>query len=350
MVRDFSPPSQTTNQLTTSNRDLGPVALSPNNTTIFAAVNDIQSIPAVNPIVYRSSDGGYTWVAAATILGAAGDIIIDIEVSPSYASDGTVFVATQSPGGGADTGIVYRSTDGGATFSQLGVVTLDTAEVITSMSVSPNYGGVGEVAIGIADIAHNAVPATAGTCVQIWGVGGALTWTNSGPATAVDVTAIQYSPNYANDATLLAVTSAANSQPQLRARVGGTWDAAITATNIGASAVVDFESAPVGAPATNLQAADIALPSNYDANTTTKRRAYVSIVGEAGYLAGGTQSNVYRIDNVTTGVALNPGVELWDLDYSGTYSSGTLFGGLFSKVAGNLDVYYTTAVTSSSPT
>ena len=342
-------PAQFTNQLTTANRDLGPVALSPNNNIIFAAVNDIQT-PA-QPIVYKSTDSGHTWVPTSTALGAAaGDIIIDLEVTPNYIGDNTVFVATQTPAGGAGTGIVYHSTDGGATFNQLGVVSLDTDEVITRMSVSPDYDGVGEIAVGIADIAHNVVPATAGTCVQIWGVNGALNWTNAGPAAAVDVTAIQYSPNYANDATLLAVTSAANSQPQLRARVGGTWDATITATNIGASAVVDFESAPVGAPATNLQAADIALPSNYDANTTTKRRAYVSIVGEAGYLAGGTQSNVYRVDNVTTGVALNPGVELWDLDYSGTYSSGTLFGGLFSKVAGNLDVYYTTAVTSTSPT
>ena len=128
-------PLVATNQLLAANADVGKVAVSPNfanDNTIFAAVNDIQT--AARPIVYRSLDGGYTWTATSTALGAAvGDVIVDLEVSPNYANDSTVFVATQTPAGGAATGIVYRSTNGGATFSQLGVVTLAAAEAITSM-------------------------------------------------------------------------------------------------------------------------------------------------------------------------------------------------------------------------
>jgi hypothetical protein len=137
-------PLLATNQLFAANTDVNEIVLSPNFTTdktVFAAVSDIQT--AARPLVYRSLDGGYTWVATSSTLGAAvGDIIVDLEVSPNYVNDRTVFVATQTPAGGANSGRVYRSTDGGATFGQLGVVTLAGTEVITSMSVAPTYDGV----------------------------------------------------------------------------------------------------------------------------------------------------------------------------------------------------------------
>jgi len=340
-------PLVATNQLFAANPDPGPVAFSPNfatDNTIFAAVNDIQTALA-RPLVYRSLDGGYTWIPTSTVLGAAAlDIIVDLEVSPNYAADRTVFIATQTPAGGAGTGIVYRSTNGGATFSQLGVVTLGAAEVITSMSVTPNYDGVGVIAIGIADTATATVPATAATCVQLWGANGVLNWTNAGPAASIDVLALQYSPNFPIDATLLVVGSVAVGPPTLFDNVGGVWNIISAAgVAVGAAASIDFDSLAGGAT-TNVLAADIALPSDYNGTTPTLRRAYVSIASEA---TGST--NVYRIDNVTAGVATNPGVALADLDYAGTYAAGTLMGGLITTVAGALNVYYSTTVMTTAP-
>ena len=343
-------PAVATNQLLLANRDVGEVAISPNfanDNTMFAAMNDIQT--AIRPIVYKSTNGGHTWVPTSTALGAAvGDVIVDLEVSANYANDNTVFVAVQTPAGGAGTGLVYRSTNGGATFSQLGVVTLGAGEVITSMSVSPNYDGTGVIAIGIADVAPGTVIATAVTGVQLWGSGGVLNWTNSGPAVAQDVTAVQFSPNYPIDATLLAVTSLAAAQPVLMHNVGGVWSVAIADRNVGATPVVDFD-ALAAAITTNLRAADIALPSDYNGTTPTLRRAYVSIVGEAG--VGATTSNVYRIDNAA-GVALTTtlAVELWDIEYSGTYAAGTLFGGLYAAAAAvTANVYYSSTVMTTTP-
>jgi hypothetical protein len=180
----------------------------------------------------------------------------------------------------------------------------------------------------------------------MWGAGGVLNWTNAGPAVAVDVTAIEYSPNYPIDATLMAVTSAAAAQPVLQHNVGGVWGT-IPNQNVGATAVTDFDGA-TAAVGTDLQYADIALPADYNGTTPTLRRAYVSIVGEAGY--GATTSNVYRVDNAA-GVALNPGVELGSIDYAGTYGDGTLMGGLVAKAAAvAANVYYTSSAMSITPT
>jgi len=344
-------PLVATNQLFAANTDVNEIVLSPNfstDLTAFAAVSNIQT-PA-RPLVYRSLDGGYTWVATSSTLGAAaGDIIVDLEVSPNYVNDRTVFVATQTAAGGANSGRVYRSTDGGATFGQLGVVTLAGTEVITCMSVSPSYDGVGEIAIGTAETANAAVTATAANSVQIWGAAGVLSWVASGPATRYDVSAIQYSPNYNIDATLLAVTSTVAAGTVLRDCVGGVWNTISAGVAVGSTLVTDFDG-PTAGVGTNLQYADIALPSDYNGTTPTLRRAYVSIVGEVGYLAGGTLSNVYRIDNVTAGIALNPGVQLGDLEYSGTYAAGTLMGGLVNTAAAAAaNVYYSSTAMTTSP-
>jgi len=329
--------------LLAANPNPGKVAIAPNN-TIFAAVNDIQT-PA-RPLVYRSADGGYTWVPTASLLGAAGDIIVDLEVSPNYATDNTVFVATQAPAGGPGTGIVYRSTNGGVAFSQLGVPTLAAGEVITSMSVTPNYDGVGIVAIGLANVA-TATNATAASNVQLWGANAILNWTNAGTGVAEDIAAVQYSPNYPIDATLLVLAAKAAGQCVLKDNVGGVWNIIAPAgVNVGGAGVLDFDGAGLAAVA-DLQYADIALTSDYNGTTPTLRRAYVSLVTEAG--VGATTSNVYRVDNVTAGVATNPGVELADLDYAGTYGAGTLMGGLANKAAAALTVYYSTTVMTGTP-
>jgi len=346
-------PLVATNQLFEADGDPGPVALSPNfanDNTMFAGVNDILNAgDAVSkPVVYRSLDGGYTWTATSTALGAAaGDVIVDLEVSPNYANDSTIFVATQTPAGGAGTGIVYRSTNGGSTFSQLGVVTLAAGEVITSMSVSPNYDGVGIIAVGIA-ITATATAATAASNVQLWGANAVLNWTAAGTGAAEDVAAVQYSPNYPIDATLLVVTSPVAAGVLLKDNVGGVWGI-ISAAGVAVTGVItDFDGRTLAA-VTDLQYADIALPSDYNGTTPTLRRAYISLVAENGYVAGGNGSNVYRVDNVTAGIASNPAVELGDIDYSGTYAAGTLMGGLVTKAAAALNVYYTATAMTTAP-
>jgi len=341
-------PSGTGSVLVGQDENLGPVAISPNyanDNTVWAVVNDL--VTAARPVVYKSTNGGHTWTATTSALGAAvGDVGIALEVSDNYATDSTVFVVTQTPGGGAGSGIVYRSVNGGSSFGQLGVVTLGAAEVITCFDVSPDYDGTGVLAVGIADIATNVVPATANTCVQAWGLNSVLSWTVYGPGAAVDISAIEFSPNYALDSTILVVSNLALAAPNLRSIVGGTWDI-IGATAVGATLVDDVDL--LAGSATGLIAADIALPSDYNGQVATTRRAYVSIVGEA--VAGtATGPNVYRITNVTAGTAIatSAALMLSNIKYSGDFSSGTLIGGLWAAAGTTkCNVYRTTNPTSS---
>jgi len=348
-------PSLTNSVLVANDLDVGPVAISPNfanDNTVFAAVHDING-PAARPTVFKSTDGGHYWVATTSALGAAaGDYVVDLVVSPNYATDNTVFVATQSLLGGVNLGRVYRSTNGNISYGQLGVVTTIATEVITCMDVSPDYDGTGVLAVGTADIATGNY-ATAANTVQVWGLGAVLSWQSWGAAAASDVTAMTFSPAYANDNTLLVVTSDAGGgapnmatiDPYLRAIVGGVWDLLVIPTlvnNTGAAALLDFSDPTAAQAGTDILAADVVVGSDYNAQVPTSRRAYVSIVSVAG--SGAAVGNVYRITNVTAGapLATSAAIQLANLDYSGDFSGGTLIGGLWGAAAAVSDVYRTT--------
>ena len=85
------------------------------NTGHGLAVADSSTVFAASRTkVHRTTNSGTTW-SSASITGSP--TITDIEVSPNYASDSTVMIATRSPSGAPQ---VFMSTDGGATFTQTG--------------------------------------------------------------------------------------------------------------------------------------------------------------------------------------------------------------------------------------
>lgn len=78
--------------------------------------------------VYRSTDGGTLWVPSN--IGIETQKIETIETSPFFSSDGTVFAGTTSSG-------VFRSTDGGLSWASVnaGLPFLS----IAAIGISPNY-------------------------------------------------------------------------------------------------------------------------------------------------------------------------------------------------------------------
>ena len=64
--------------------------------------------------VIRTSDGGFTWDMSSTDMG---NNVMDIAVSPEFATDNTLLVSARST---ADNYEVWMSSDGGATFTQVG--------------------------------------------------------------------------------------------------------------------------------------------------------------------------------------------------------------------------------------
>ena len=351
-------PTGTSSVLVGANEDLGPVAISPNfaeDNTVWASVVDVTT--AARPMVYKSTNGGHTWAATttATLGTAAGDYVVDLKASPQYATDNTVFVVTQANAGGINTGRVYRSVNGGSSFGQMGIVTLAANEVITSFDVAPNYDGTGTLAVGVADV-RTGTQATAANCFQMWGVNGVLSWSGTSVAVGAttDISALMYSPNYTMDSTILVVASSAGvvatTNPYLRAIVGGVWDG-ITATLVNATGAVAVQigfADAANAVGNNILRADIAMPSDYNGQVSTTRRAYVSIVSNG---AGGAElGNVYRITNVTAGsdITGSTGNMYSNLEYRGTFAEGTLLAGLWGAAAATqADVHRTTNPTSS---
>ena len=348
-------PTVTGDILVGATEDVGPVAISPNfanDYTVFAAVNfDVASGGYAK--VAKSTNGGHTWTNTTTDLGAVGggDPIVAIAVSPDFANDNTVFCATQdiAAASAANNGKVYRSVNGGATFTQLGQPTLAVSEQIRYLDVSPGYDGVGVIAIAVANEAKGVVT-TATMQVQLWGAGGVLNWTAFGGTLTGDCQAVKFSPNYPIDSTLLAVTSGLNGGTILHTRVGSNaWDGTI-------GGPVTIETAANGADewglaATNgIRYADIACPSDYNGTISTTRRAYVSLATDNVTALAAGFMDTYRVTNVTTpatNMTLPAGVQFANIEYSGDFSSGTLLGVPHATAAAvNAEVYRTTNPTS----
>jgi photosystem II stability/assembly factor-like uncharacterized protein len=75
------------------------------------------------PVIYRTTDGGTTWVAGKPLQDPPGfksqDAGFTLQPGRVHAFGATLLVAASAPNLGASTTFVFRSTDGGATWSYL---------------------------------------------------------------------------------------------------------------------------------------------------------------------------------------------------------------------------------------
>ena len=79
-----------------------------------------------NTGIFKSTDGGSTW---SPLLAATGYVAMDIQLSPNYLADQTVFLGTLQAG-------LLKSTDGAQTLNS---VTSFPDNFITAVAISPGY-------------------------------------------------------------------------------------------------------------------------------------------------------------------------------------------------------------------
>jgi hypothetical protein len=210
--------------------DIGPMAVSLDGATVFAAVQN--ELILTDWDLLKSIDGAFTWQdtglsnAMAAIVDT-GDIVA-IELSPSWNTDGTIFVSTENR--------VYYSEDRGRTFDDLnpvpGTIYAAGTDVITSLDLALDSSGRIVVAVGTAN------PAITTTDVYILDIGG---WVAQGVG-AYDVLAVGLSHNYATDEAIIAIVTDAT-KTVVRTKLGiGAWGAAVFDATIKDQGGLDFTS------------------------------------------------------------------------------------------------------------
>ena len=166
-------------------------------------------------MAYKSTDDGYTWKEVAGFNEVVGSDnrtpIVGIGLSPDYATDTTLFIATQK--------YVYQSIDGGITFSVMPPVWA-AGENITDMDVALDTRGRVSVVVSttgdgnIGEVYVNSPAITAGAFTpQLIG--------------ARNVLAVAFSPYFAGDEGIFAVTvngTTANDITEIRSAFGSAKD------------------------------------------------------------------------------------------------------------------------------
>ena len=347
------------------------LAVSPNyanDSRIWVALDDFgKDADMVADEIAYSTNGGNSWSGAIDLGGSGDDPIVAIVPSPLFASDNTVFVATTTR--------IYRSTNGGSSYAQLGAEQDTENLAITSLAVAPNYNGVGEVAIGLADVGTSAgmtacpdgpddvglgedVPTD---CVRVWGRADVLNWAS--PATnsmEADVTAIAYSPSFSADGVMMVIGSREGDGSALTAHIkAGTglyhvvgsdtaWISDVTSTF---GFVKISNATDVGPTTAGIISSALAVAPDYDGSDNAKRVVYVGINSPAlaDETTGDGGDGIYRVAASTPGARRGPVADtnVSNIAIAGTIASPLVLFSAVSDTGGNA-AYRTTDFTSSS--
>ncbi|MFC1977529.1 hypothetical protein ACFLWS_04615 [Chloroflexota bacterium] len=306
--------------------DVGPIAVSPDGTVLFAAAN----ITADNDLtdLLKSTDGGHTWkqqtgfrTEADAQTPADNTTIVAIGVSPEYGSDATLFVATVE--------YVYQSVDGAKTFSAMDQPpgwNVGT-ERIQDMDISLDSNGRHSVIIGswlsaVTGEVYVYSPATTGMSWQAQTVG------------AYQVLAVAFSPDFASDEGIFAVTVNAAATTVRSAfgytKAGGGWLA-----SVGVAEIRDTVQGTTDIVATR---ARIAFPDDFNVDSLSSNVAFVGIMAPilGTEAAGGDVYKVVFQPTLSSTIDLNvraligtqqTGTNIYSLDVSGDADAATILVG-----------------------
>jgi hypothetical protein len=261
--------------------DVGPMAVTSDGGTLFAAVN-----VSGNWSMLKSTDGGYTWRSTGFPTDATD--IVAVKLSPSWSSDGTIYVATNNS--------VYKSKDRGNTF--------------TNLSMSGVSGTITSLDAGVG--ADGKVKLVLGTSAEVYLFDdGVWTAQNIG---GYDVLAVAFSPSYATDGTIVAVVNT-SSQTVVKTKYG---------TNSWGSKLADE---PINVP--DSYKACIGMPSDYNILSSNPSLfvglSAASNGGDVFSIDWGSSVPVTDLNVSANGSASS--VNIWSMAVSGDYLSAVIVAG-----------------------
>lgn len=283
--------------------------------TLYAYVKDLTYT------LYKSTDGGSSWSS----IGNVQDNIVGIATPPSDVS--TIYYATSSA--------VYRSTDGGQKFY--------------SLPASPGGAGANSIEITSIDVArlNSNIIAIGTRDTGSSEFGGVYTldeedvipsWTDTNIG-SYDVYAVAFSPNYASDGQLVAVITDETDTLVTNRILNADWG-----TSTG-NAVLDKDNSGTPTSVSAAASAAIAFPGDYDSDTTSG-----SCVQFIAIDAGDGEGDVYKVSGAeapsnSAAIDLNIGSAygLSNIDVTGLAAYGDISAtSLLAGAADSAQTYFST--------
>ncbi len=355
----WTPPAATTSTFQiTSNTSVSLFAIAPDGKNIFAWDQTFGEL-------YKSGDGGITWTTSnigaginftgtnngTNITGNAP--IIAMAVSPNYATDTTILVATAAN--------LYSSNNGGQSFLLKYLAPIALTASIVSIDIAPYFVSTGgtamivatrnEIALYSDDYGWRIITSTLFT-------GGSTANQATNFAKGL-ILGAKLSPTYQSDGEILAVVSgvltggmAAPGTVVETLFANSPWNATVQPANL-----ISTSSYTSGSISTNNILANsstattsFAFPSDYNSSSSTLNRVYVTIGDSSGSTgASGNSANVastgfdvWRINGSinSSGTIVNATqLKLTDatspannasIAYTGTTATGTLVVGMYA--------------------
>lgn len=339
----------------------GNIIVNPSEVSAIAAGPSgiLYAIDIPNSKLYRSWNSGVEWEDISFTLSGAGAVLPATLIATAPDMTGLLCAVTD---GGTK---VYLSGNGGASWTSL--LTPPLTGTIQAITMSRKYidGDTTyvEIAIGTAIWGN----ATTDGQLYIIRIGNPFaTWANQnltvdGTLIGGEISAIAYSPGYANDRTITVVASTnGDTAPAFASKTWlciGTRDTTTNTTTWNTPvAGYPVEVGTVGspssgdAPGVTRLLSFLKLPSDFSISTPATLKAFVSYDRQPN-----ANDDVYRIANTTvTRLNANGGavIDIASLDYSGSATSGKLIAGDRDPIAGTIytQVRWSTDPMSAAPT
>lgn len=317
--------------------EVNKIAVCPDGTTVWAV--DIPS-----KTIRKSTEYGWRWneTPNTTLHGkmtefgvpADNQVIWDIATAP----DDSNFVAVVTGSAiSPNPTEVWVSQNGGADWDCTSfAVVFSTDTIIGAIDISMDYGGSRDIAVGIRN-GGSAVNAN----LEIWVIKstGFNSWKLQSvmPVEATnpcDVQALEFSPTYAADTTLVIVFTDAtatyfnvalrNLDHAVNDIVAWVYNPSVEVKSLASPALASPGTAAV-------VTADLELPSDFSGQAASLRRTYISIDAGASKATGTNEDGIYRIDDTDVYDLMNTtdasDKRISSLAYHGTCAAGKLLAG-----------------------
>jgi hypothetical protein len=323
------------------------LAVGSDGATILAIVNyNHPSVGVTLSMLYASNFMGLMWSPTAyfNLIGDANATaftpnLFDVAIAP----DDPAFWAVVTGHSAASPQEVWITENAGGKWERTRLVDATGAAGYTgpttvgAIDISVDYGGKRDIAVGMREGA--AAVSLSIFVLQSQGFTGWQLQVNRPPHTAPpaaqsgDVFAMMFSPTYPADGGLAVVFTMANGA----AVDNGTWynialrdvdNNTINQWVFPNNVEVGLPAAPVSPTAAQLITADIDLPSDFNGQAASLRRAYICTDANNG---AGPDDGIFRMDNSTVYVLMDTTNDTFrriaTITYFGTYASGKLLAG-----------------------